>query len=55
VIVRIQAAPVAPDFDGVTFAFHEPAFVAFTVQVNLVPASLHEPDFVVAPKVAVAL
>jgi hypothetical protein len=54
-IARDHAAPVAPDIDGVTFTFHEPAFVAFTLQVNLVPASLHEADFVTAPKVAVAL
>jgi hypothetical protein len=44
-----------PDDDGVIFTFHEPAFVAFTVQVNLVPASLQELDFVMEPKVAAAL
>ena len=52
---RDHAVPEAPDLLGVIFTFHEPAFVAFTVQVNLVPASLHEADFVTAPKVAVAL
>ena len=44
-----------PDDDGVTFTFHEPALVVFTVQVNLVPASLQELDFVMEPKVAAAL
>ncbi len=52
---RDQVAPEMPDDDGVTFTFHEPALVVFTVQVNLVPASLQELDFVAAPNVAVAL
>jgi hypothetical protein len=54
-IERDQVAPEIPDDDGVIFTFHEPAFVAFTVQVNLVPASLQELDFVMEPKVAAAL